>query len=206
MIKNIIFDLGNVIVNFNQDKIISNITEKEEEKIFIKEKIFNSEEWTLLDLGELTNDELVERMKKREDAKYSKLIELFFHEWYKFQTINEETVEIARKLKNKNYNIYVLSNMAKETFEYFKNIDFFKLCDGIIISSKEHMKKPDERIFNLLLKRYNLKSEECLFIDDDDTNRSFDTANKIGILGRRVIPNEPKDVIKLLDEFEINIF
>ncbi len=206
MIKNIIFDLGNVIVNFNQDKIINNITKKEEEKIFIKEKIFNSEEWTLIDLGELTNDEVIERMKKREDAKYSKLIELFFHEWYKFQTINEDTIEVARRLKNKNYNIYVLSNMAKDTFEYFKNIDFFKLCDGIVISSKEHIKKPDERIFNLLLERYNLKPEECLFIDDDDTNRSIHTANKIGIFGRRVIPNETKDVVKLLDEFEIKIY
>ena len=65
------------------------------------------------------------------------------------------------------------------------------------------MKKPDEKIFKLLLERYNLKPEECLFIDDDDTNKSFDTANKIGICGRKVIPNSYEDIIKLLKEYEI---
>lgn len=57
----------------------------------------------------------------------------------------------------------------------------------------------------ILLERYNLKAEECLFIDDDDTNRSYITANELGILGRRVEPNSKKDVIKLLNEFNIDI-
>ena len=126
------------------------------------------------------------------------------HEWYKTQSINEDIVEIAKKLKERNYNIYVLSkNMAKETYEYFKNIDFFKVCNGIVISSHENVKKPDERIFNTLLTRYKLNPKECLFIDDDDTNKSYETANKIGILGRKVEPNDKQDIIKLLKEFDI---
>lgn len=205
MIKNIIFDLGNVIINYNQDRIINNFTVDEEETIFIKEKVFNSPEWKLLDLGQITNNGAIEEIQKRNDIKYNKLINNFLHEWYKTQPINEEIVEIAKKLKERNYNIYVLSNMAKETYEYFKNIDFFKVCNGIVISSHENVKKPDERIFNILLTRYKLNPKECLFIDDDDTNRSYDTANKIGILGRRVEPNSKKDVIKLLNEFNIKI-
>ena len=114
-------------------------------------------------------------------------------------------MELAKKLKAQNYNIYVLSNMAKATYAYLKSIEFFKLCDGIVISAYENVKKPDERIFKILLERYNLKAEECLFIDDDDTNRSYITANELGILGRRVEPNSKKDVIKLLNEFNIDI-
>ena len=205
MIKNIIFDLGNIIINYNQDKIINNFTIDEDEKIFIKEKIFKSPEWKLLDLGQITNNAAIEEIQKRNDIKYNKLINIFLHEWYKTQPINEDIVEIAKKLKERNYNIYVLSNMAKETYEYFKNIDFFKVCNGIVISSHENVKKPDERIFNILLTRYKLNPKECLFIDDDDTNKSYDTANKIGILGRRVKPNSKKDIIKLLNEFNVKI-
>lgn len=95
--------------------------------------------------------------------------------------------------------------MAKATYLHLKNIDFFKLCDGIVISAYENVKKPDERIFKILLERYNLKAEECLFIDDDDTNRSYITANKIGILGRRVEPNSKKDIVNLLNEFNIEV-
>ena len=205
MIKNIIFDLGNVIINYNQDKIINNFTIDEEEKIFIKEKIFRSPEWKLLDLGQITNNVAIEEIQKRNDIKYNKLINIFLHEWYKTQPINEDIVEIAKKLKERNYNIYVLSNMAKETYEYFKNIDFFKVCNGIVISSHENVKKPDERIFNTLLTRYKLNPKECLFIDDDDTNRSYEAANKIGILGRKVEPNDKQDIIKLLKEFDITL-
>ena len=205
MIKNIIFDLGNVIINYNQDKIINNFTIDEDEKIFIKEKIFKSPEWKLLDLGQITNNVAIEEIQKRNDIKYNKLINIFLHEWYKTQPINKDIVEIAKKLKERNYNIYVLSNMAKETYEYFKNIDFFKVCNGIVISSHENVKKPDERIFNTLLTRYKLNPKECLFIDDDDTNKSYETANKIGILGRKVEPNDKQDIIKLLKEFDITL-
>ena len=205
MIKNIIFDLGNIIINYNQDKIINNFTIDEDEKIFIKEKIFKSLEWKLLDLGQITNNGAIEEIQKRNDIKYNKLINIFLHEWYKTQPINEDIVEIAKELKERNYNIYVLSNMAKETYQYFKNIDFFKVCNGVVISSHENVKKPNEKMFNILLTRYELNPKECLFIDDDDTNRSYDTANKIGILGRRVEPNSKKDVIKLLNEFNVKI-
>lgn len=204
MVKNIIFDLGNVIINYNQDNIISIFTKNEDEIAFIKEKIFNSSQWELLDLGKITYEEAIKQIQT-DNAKYSKLIELFFHNWYKSQPINEDIVELAQKLKSKNYNIYVLSNMSKEVYEYFKDIDFFKLCDGIVISGNENIKKPDEKIFKLLLERYHLKPDECLFIDDDDTNRSYHTASKIGIFGRKVIPNNCNDILQLLKEYKIDL-
>lgn len=205
MIKNIIFDLGNVIINYNQKQIINNFTEKEEEITYIYDKIFNAPEWTLMDLGDITNDEAIEIINKRNKYKYSKLTENFLHEWYKKQPINRDAVELAKNLKEKGYKLYVLSNMAKLTYEYFKNDDFFSLCTGIVISAHEHIKKPDEKIYRLLLERYNMKAEECLFIDDDDSGKNYKTANKIGIKGRRVIPNQLEDIKKLLLEYEINI-
>lgn len=205
MIKNIIFDLGNVIINYNQKKIINNFTEKEEEIKYIYDEIFHAPEWTLMDLGDITNDEAIEIINKRNEFKYEKLTQEFLHEWHKKQPINRDIVEIAKILKNNGYNLFVLSNMANQTYEYFKNDEFFSLCTGIVISAHEHVKKPDEKVYRLLLNRYNLNAEECLFIDDDDSGKNYETANKIGIKGRRIMPNQVEDVKKLLLEFNVEI-
>ena len=205
MIKNIIFDLGNVIINYNQKKIINNFTEKEEEIKYIYDEIFHAPEWTLMDLGDITNDEAIGIINKRNEFKYEKLTQEFLHEWYKKQPINRDIVEIAKILKNNGYNLFVLSNMANQTYEYFKNDEFFSLCTGIVISAHEHVKKPDEKVYRLLLNRYNLNAEECLFIDDDDSGKNYETANKIGIKGRRIMPNQAEDVKKLLLELNVKI-
>lgn len=205
MIKNIIFDLGNVIINYNQKKIINNFTEKEEEIKYIYDEIFHAPEWTLMDLGDITNDEAIEIINKRNEFKYEKLTQEFLHEWHKKQPINRDIVEIAKILKNNGYNLFVLSNMANQTYEYLKNDEFFSLCTGIVISAHEHVKKPDEKVYRLLLNRYNLNAEECLFIDDDDSGKNYETANKIGIKGRRIMPNQVEDVKKLLLEFNVEI-
>ena len=203
MIKNIIFDLGNVIINYNQKQIISNFTEKEDEIKYIYNEIFYSPEWILMDLGNITNAEAIEVINKRNGFKYEKLTQDFLHEWYKKQSINRDVVKLAKRLKEKEYNLYVLSNMANLTYEYFKHDEFFALCTGIVISAHEHMKKPDEKVFKLLLGRYNLNAKECLFIDDSDEN--YETANRLGIKGRKVIPNQAEDIKKLLLEFEVKI-
>ena len=205
MIRNIIFDLGNVIINYNQEQIINNFTKKEEEIKYIYDEIFHAPEWELMDLGNITNDEVIEVINKRNEFKYQKLTDNFLHEWYKKQEINRDIVEIAKKLKKNGYNLFVLSNMANLTYEYFKNDEFFSLCTGIIISAHEHLIKPDEKVFRLLLDRYKLNAEECLFIDDDPSEQNYKTANKIGIQGRRIIPNQAEDVRKLLLEFNIEI-
>lgn len=158
-----------------------------------------------MDLGNISNEEAVKVINRRNKLKYQKLTDNFLHEWYKKQTINREIVEIAKKLKENGYNLYVLSNMASLTYEYFKNEEIFSLCTGIIISAHEHLMKPDEKVFKLLLERYKLNAEECLFIDDDPSEQNYRTANKIGMKGRRIIPNKTEDVKKLLIEHEIKI-
>lgn len=205
MVKNVIFDLGNVIINYNQQAIIERFAKTDDEKQYLMENNFKAPEWREIDLGEIDNSEAIRRINERHNNKFKELTEKFWHNWYKEQKINEDIVGIAKILKDKGYNIYVLSNMANANYNYFKNIDFFKLCNGIIISAQEHIKKPDERIFKILLERYNLKAEECLFIDDDDTNRSYETANGLGILGRRVIPNDYNDIKRELEEFGVTI-
>lgn len=204
MIKNVIFDLGNVIINYNQEKIIKHFTQNKDEHDYIIEQIFKAPEWQMMDLGTITNQEAANIINKRNNFKYKDLTDEFLNNWYKVQTINRDVVKFAKKLYENGYKLYVLSNMANLTFEFFKNDEFFKMCDGIIISAHEHIKKPDKRIFEILLNRYNLKPQESIFIDDDDTGKSYNTANEIGILGRVVLPNNVEDIEKMLKEYDIN--
>ena len=201
MIKNIIFDLGNVIINYDQESILNKFAKTDAEKQYLIEYNWNAPEWAKNDLGEIDGNEASAIINQRYNYKYKELTENYWNNWYKYQKINEDIVELAKMLKEKGYQIFVLSNMSNETYNYFKNIDFFKICSGIVISAHEHVKKPDEKIFEILLTRYNLKAQECLFIDDDETNRNYETANKLGILGRRVKPNNCDDIKKELNEY-----
>ena len=205
MIKNIIFDLGNVIINYNQEKIIKHFTQNKDEHDYIIVQIFRAPEWQMMDLGTLTNQEAANIINQRNNFRYEDLTDEFLNNWYKVQNINRDVVEFAKKLYEKGYKSYVLSNMANSTFEFFKNDEFFKMCDGIIISAHEHIKKPDRKVFEILMSRYNLKPHECIFIDDDDTGRSYNTANEMEILGRRVLPNNVQDIEKMLNENNIII-
>ena len=205
MIKNIIFDLGNVIIKYDNLSTMWSFTDNKEIAENLIKYIFKSEEWKLLDLGNITKEDAILKIQNRVPKVYKSLIKEVIENRTKYLKINKETIEIAKKLKEKEYKIFVLSNMATYTYEYFKDNEFFNICDGIVISAYEHIKKPDEEIFKRILKRYNLIPEECLFIDDDDTKESLKTANNLGIKGRRVLPNDSKDVLKLLEEYNINL-
>ena len=117
MIKNIIFDLGNVIINYDQKAIIERFTENEEEKEYIYNEIFNAPEWEMQDLGNITNIEAVEIINKRNNFKYEKLTQVFLMEWYKKQKINKDIIKIAKKLKEKGYNIYVIKLLKEYKIE-----------------------------------------------------------------------------------------
>ena len=143
MIKNIIFDLGNVIINYDPKQIITYFTDKEDEMRYLYEEIFKSPEWTLMNLGEFTIEESIEAINKRNHFTYDKLTQVFLKEWHKKQPINIDVVELAKKLKKSGYGLFVLSNMANSTFQYFKHNEFFSLCSGIVISAQVHLRKPD---------------------------------------------------------------
>lgn len=208
MIKNIIFDLGNVIVQNPNLDLVKQFFKEDKDAIAFNEFIFKSEFWKDMDLGKITNLEIANIIKEQKLMNVNDYdeIENFMINWFTKLKANEKTMQIGKELKQKGYGIYILSNMAKSTFEFLKNeYDFFKAADGAIVSAYEGIKKPDIKIFELLLSRYSLLAEECLLIDDDDTNRTIEIANSIGIKCRRVQPNNPEDVKKLLLENEIVI-
>ncbi len=206
MIKNIIFDLGNVIVKNPNIDVVRQFFKDENDAQAFNEYIFKSDFWKMMDLGKISNIEVADIIseKKLINVKNYTEVEEFLLNWFKKCSVNADIMDLGKELKKHGYNIYILSNMAKETFKFFSSkYDFFDMADGIVISANEGIKKPDKKIFEILLNRYSLKPQESLLIDDDDTNKTLEVANCIGINGRRVKANDLKDIKLLLQENNI---
>ena len=203
MIKNIIFDLGNIIIKNPDINLVKEFFKNENDAKVFCDYIFKSEYWKLMDLGQITNEDIAKEIIENKKVNVTNYDEVrnFMLNWFTKRRLNNETVEIAKKLKENGYKIYLLSNMAKDTFEFLsKTYDFFNIADGEVISALVGIKKPDKKIFKLLIEKYNLNPSECLIIDDDDTNKTLEVANSFGINGRRVLPNNADDVVNLLKE------
>ncbi len=206
MIKNIIFDLGNVIVKNPNIDVVRQFFKDENDAQTFNEYIFKSDFWKMMDLGKISNIEVADIIREEEliNIKNYTEVEEFLLNWFKKCSVNVDIMDLGKELKKHGYNIYILSNMAKETFKFFSSkYDFFDMVDGIVISANEGIKKPDKKIFEKLLNRYSLKPQESLLIDDDDTNKTLEVANCIGINGRRVKANDLEDIKLLLQENNI---
>ncbi|MFL0266640.1 HAD family hydrolase [Candidatus Clostridium radicumherbarum] len=166
MIKNVVFDIGNVLLYFKPDEYLNgfNFDKQTNKKLF--ESIFKSKYWCELDRGMLTEDEAIKLFNEASPELQEK-IEIVMKDWIGILKPNLETVAIVKELKKRNYNIFLLSNFHKSAFERVSSEnEFFNLFDGRIISYEINLLKPEKEIYNKLLKTYNLKPEETLFIDD----------------------------------------
>ncbi len=208
MIKNIIFDLGNVVIPNPKMEVVKQFFKDEKDAQVFNNYIFKSKYWEMMDLGKMTNEEVADKIieNKLVDVSNYEEVRNFMMKWFSKRSLNEDVVELGKKLKLNGYKVYILSNMASSTYEYFKEkSDFFGIVDGVVVSAYEGVKKPDNKIFEILLDRYKLDAEECLLIDDDDTNKTLEVANSLGIKGRKVLPNNVQDIKKLLKENDVRI-
>lgn len=170
MIRNIIFDIGNVLLNFKPELFLRRFTS---DKNRIKEftaKIIKTELWLSLDRGAISLKEAqIEYLKRYPEE--SDLLAVFFNHWKEMLTIIPQNIQILQDLKSNNYKVYLLSNFIREAFTYVTaQYDFFKLIDGKVISYDIKSIKPEEIIFQSLIEKYRLKPEQCLFIDDEEGN------------------------------------
>lgn len=178
MIKNVVFDLGNVLLDFNSDNIIADHIEDEKLHQRILKNIFESKEWIKLDKGEISASKATEIFIKRQPEN-EKLIKEIMHNWKFYLRPIKPNVEVLNKLANMNINLYILSNFHKEAFEVVYNkYDFFKHFDGMIISYQVKAVKPDKIIYEKLINSFDILPKNTLFIDDSFKN--IQAAEKLG--------------------------
>lgn len=162
--KNIVFDLGGVVLDWNPEKVRKEFKNPELPR-FLFDSGFFQKYWTEFDRGTCTEEEIVGKMSLLSGYPLPDCREFMEYIRHSLADI-PRTVELIRKLSGQGFALYCLSNMSHEFYDYLKDREVFRYFKGQIISAREGMVKPDEDIFCLLLERFGLKPEECLFIDD----------------------------------------
>lgn len=188
MLKNIVFDLGNVLVKFDSNELIySFFNERQEE---VKSFYFDSL-WNEYDQGLYSVEEMIEKGVKQFPELELSIKKLMCH-WTEFVIPLKDNVAFIKDLKRLGYNVYILSNIPEDDTKYLRSCGVFDNIDGGVFSYEYKKIKPDPEIFHILLKKYDLKASECLFLDDRKDN--VVTASNLGFETIEV-----KDSSKVID-------
>lgn len=199
MIKNIIFDLGNVLISFRPSEYFDKNNYPENIKSKILADIFASKEWFMLDEGEITTQEAINSIAQKSSLNKEEIAHIFNLRTDIIFPI-DSNVKLLPELKKRGFRLYYLSNFPLDIFDEVKNgYFFFRYFEGGLISAEAKSSKPKIRIYEILLEKYLLKAKECLFIDDIEIN--VKTAESLGMkgiftAGSPEISREIEEVIK----------
>jgi epoxide hydrolase-like predicted phosphatase len=181
MIKNIVFDLGNVLISFKPSEYFDKNNYPENIKARILTDIFASKEWLMLDNGEITTPQVIEAIASRSSLRREEIAHIFNLRAELMYPL-DSNIKVLPELKKRGFRLYFLSNFPADVFEEVKEgYYFFKYFDGGIISAEAKLSKPDCRIYEVLLGKYSLIPQECLFIDDLEIN--VKAAESVGMKG-----------------------
>lgn len=180
MVKNIIFDMGGVLIDYNPEKLLYGMFDKETADILLKE-VFRNPLWADKDRGIITPDEIMQKVKGViPDSVFDKTSEMVDN-FYPYMPPFERMYGFVESLKAKGYGIYLLSNASSDFHERRSGIPALSLFDGVIISADHKLLKPEKEIYEKLYETFDLKPEECFFIDDVQAN--IDGAKATGMDG-----------------------
>lgn len=181
MIKNIVFDLGNVLISFRPSEYFDKKGYPENIKSKILNDIFASKEWRMLDSGEINTSEAIQSIALNSSLTKEEIAHIFNLRTDLIFPI-EQNVKLLPELKKQGFRLYFLSNFPIDIFEEVKTgYYFFRYFDGGLISAEAKSSKPDRRIYEILLERYKIIPDETLYIDDIEIN--VKTAESLGMKG-----------------------
>ena len=170
MIRNIVFDIGNVLVAFRWKDYFADFGYDNETLERLAKATVLSEKWNEYDKGVLSEKEIWDEFIKN-DPELKPVILNCLSRITGLLKMYDYTIPWIKELQEKGYKVYYLSNMSSFACrDCGEDLAFLSLTDGGILSWEEKVIKPDPAIYQLLLERYNLKPEECVFLDDTEKN------------------------------------
>lgn len=196
-VKNLIFDVGNVLFEYRWYQMLLDFGLTEEEAQAARPLIFENKLWDEFDLGNLTTQEIID-LYCEELPRYEELLRWFFGHLELMQVARPDVWERVHTLKEKGYRIYLLSNYSEDFFNiHTKGASFMDDIDGKVVSYEIHAMKPDKIIYEHLLNKYDLKAEESVFFDDRLVNTA--AAEALGIRSYTITSKEY--LLSVLNEF-----
>lgn len=173
MIKNIVFDMGNVLILFYPEKIFSSILSDKDEIDAIMTHFFGTKEYREVDRGTMTYAQVLEKIKGNLPEHLIALLKkLFVDNCFvsDYMPPFPEMYDLVKELRENGYNTYLLSNATPAFHNYKDKIPVLSLMDGLLVSSDYKLLKPEKEIYETLFREFSLKPEECIFIDDVSEN------------------------------------
>lgn len=170
MIKNIVFDMGNVIIRFDPELFMVRLGLADEDRKLLKRELFVSLEWSRMDRGSLTDEEAAEIVCRRVPERLHDAVRRLVGMWDRPILPVEGMYELVEELKGMGYGIYLLSNASFRQHDYWPRVPASKFFDGTLISADVKLVKPQPEIYRLLCDKFSLLPEECVFIDDSTSN------------------------------------
>lgn len=172
MIKNIVFDMGKVLVGYDAMRVCEHFIENDHDRKRVHTAVFVSPEWVMMDMGILSDERALQSICVRLPQRLHSAAELCLKEWHNYCMWTYTEMEpVVRGLKEKGMGIYLCSNAAIRLLDcYQKVIPAYDCFNGMLFSAEVKCIKPQKEIYHHLFHRFELKPEECFFIDDVPEN------------------------------------
>lgn len=199
MIRNIIFDVGNVLVEFRWEEAVRDHGLTGERLERLRKATLGSDMWNELDRSALSDDEILAGFIKNDPEMEEEIRRMWQYNGEMIRCYDYSHSWI-QGFKEKGYGCYILSNYSRYTYQQTREeLSFEKLMDGSLFSFQVQQIKPEREIFRSLMTRFDLKPEECVFLDDNRDN--IEAARALGIHG--ILFENQAQAIKALEELGV---
>lgn len=202
MIKNIILDVGRVLVAWQPKETMRELGISDERVAILAKALFDSGIWNEADRGVLSDDEFLE-LAIRQVPEYEAEVRLFWNNIDRAIWQFPYVKLWIRAMKKAGYKVYILSNYGNWSYEKTKEraLNFLEEVDGAVFSYEVKQIKPDAAIFQALCDKYSLKAEECVFLDDLPAN--IEGAKNFGMQG--IVFKGLQDALEELQKLDVKI-
>lgn len=171
MMKTVIFDIGMVLVHFRWRELFADLGFEGEKFEKIANATVKNPWWNEFDRGQMSIREIVDKFAEKA-PEYKEDIAKIYEHTGEFIELYDYTIPWIRELKAKGHPVYLLSNWSEPVFESNKDnhLCFLSEVDGIVMSYREGMIKPERQIYQLICDRYGIDPKEAVFLDDNAAN------------------------------------
>lgn len=202
MIKNIVFDMGGVLINFDAERYAARFAPDPADRALLRRELFRSVEWIQMDRGSITDEQAAAAVCSRLPRHLHAAVRDILDNWHQDIPPMDGICDLVAELKAEGYGIYLLSNTCARFHRFRENIPALRFFDGEFISADHHLVKPEPGIYQCFLKEFGLNGAECVFIDDVPLN--VEGAVRCGINGI-VYHGDPGLLRRRLREMGVNV-